>query len=175
MLSLFKTIDSILDRITMYRVVLYYCMTLLVVALFASALHMLPFSPLQLLFSTAVLLVVALITNKIFAWSYDAPVNAESVYITALILALIITPQSPFKASFVIFLLWVCALAMASKYVFAIERKHLFNPAAIAVVITAFAMGMGASWWVGGNLPLMAFVIAGGFLVVRKIQRFDLA
>ncbi len=63
---------------------------------------------------------------------------------------------------------------MASKYLLAIGKKHVFNPAAIAVVITAFTMGQFASWWVGGNLPMMAFVVVGGLLITRKLQRFDL-
>ena len=64
---------------------------------------------------------------------------------------------------------------MASKYIFTIEKKHIFNPAAFAVAVTALAFGQTASWWIGGNIPMMAFVIVGGLLVMRKIQRFDLA
>ncbi len=31
-----------------------------------------------------------------------------------------------------------------------------------------------ATWWVGGNLPLLPVVLIGGVLIVRKLQRFDL-
>lgn len=71
------------------------------------------------------------------------PTNVESVYITALILALIFDPaQSP--GSFQL-LGWAAILAMASKYLLALKRKHIFNPAAVAAVITAFALGESTS------------------------------
>jgi ferredoxin-NADP reductase/Na+-translocating ferredoxin:NAD+ oxidoreductase RnfD subunit len=168
-------IDNFLNRITMYRLVLYYLFGLLAVAMVFGAFGILPYSPVAILFTTVFLLLVAWCANGLLAAAFKAHQNAESAYITALILALIITPGSPTDASFVIFLIWAGVLAMASKYILSLDKKHVFNPAAIAVLITAFAIGQSASWWVGGNLPLMAFVIIGGFLIVRKIQRFDLA
>ncbi len=36
-----------------------------------------------------------------------------------------------------------------SLYILSLNNKHIFNPAAIAVVITSFALGESASWWVG--------------------------
>ncbi|MDE2019364.1 MAG: RnfABCDGE type electron transport complex subunit D [Patescibacteria group bacterium] len=167
-------IDKLLNKITMYRLVLYYLIILLVIAGIFGAIGWLPYSPFALAFSTGALIVIALITNKIFAEAFKTQTNSESAYITALILALIITPIFWTDLNGIIFLAWTAILAMASKYILAIRKKHLFNPAAFAVALTAFTIGQSASWWVGGNLPLMAFVLAGGFLVVRKIQRFDL-
>ena len=167
-------IDNFLNRITMYRLVLYYLFGLLVVAVVFGAFGILPYSPVDIIFTTVFLLFVAWVANGLLAAIFKAHQNAESAYITALILALIITPGSPASASFVIFLIWAGVLAMASKYILSLDKKHIFNPAAVAVLITALAIGQSASWWVGGNLPLMAFVIVGGFLIVRKIQRFDL-
>jgi ferredoxin-NADP reductase len=63
---------------------------------------------------------------------------------------------------------------MASKFIFAIGRKHLFNPAAFGVVLPAFLLDHPATWWVGGNLPLLPLVLIGGVLIVRKLHRFDL-
>jgi Na+-transporting NADH:ubiquinone oxidoreductase subunit NqrB len=62
---------------------------------------------------------------------------------------------------------------MASKYVLAIRRKHIFNPAAIAVALTAFTLNQAASWWVG-TFAMMPFVVVGGLLVARKMARWDL-
>ena len=166
-------IDNFLNKITMYRLVLYYLCALVAIALIFGALGILPYNPLTLLFSLAVLLAVAWITNKLFSHAFDAHANVESVYITALILALIITPVSITDGAGIWFLVWAAVWAMASKFLLAVDRKHFFNPAAIAVVITAFFMGQYASWWVGGNIPMMAFVIIGGLLITRKIQRFD--
>jgi ferredoxin-NADP reductase len=106
---------------------------------------------------------------------FNVPPNTESLYITALILALIITPQSPSRhfAAGLAFAVWVGVWAMASKYILAIRRKHVFNPAALAVALAAFTLNQAASWWVG-TPAMMPFVLVGGLLVVRKIARFDL-
>ena len=60
-----------------------------------------------------------------------------------------------------------------SKYMLALYGKHIFNPAAIAVVITAFALGEPASWWVGTGSMLPAVVI-GGLLIVRKVRQEEM-
>ena len=49
-----------------------------------------------------------------------------------------------------------CALAMASKYLLAFHKKHVFNPAAFGVAVTGLVFGGYASWWVGGNLATPA-------------------
>ncbi|HUC31699.1 MAG TPA: RnfABCDGE type electron transport complex subunit D [Candidatus Paceibacterota bacterium] len=168
-------IDRFLNKITMYRLVMYYLIILLAIAAVFGAVGILPYNPIAIIFSTLFLLVIAWVVNGILARVMNAHPNVESVYITALILALIITPGMPTDTSTIIFLAWVAVLAMASKYVFAIDKKHIFNPAAFAVAVTALAFNQSASWWIGGNLPMMAFVVIGGLLVLRKIQRFDLA
>jgi ferredoxin-NADP reductase len=167
-------IDRFLNNITMYRLVMYYLIILLAIAAIFGTFGILPYNPIAIVFSTLFLLVVAWAANGILARIMNAHPNTESVYITALILALIITPGMPNNVATVIFLAWAAVLAMASKYVFAIDKKHIFNPAAFAVAVTALAFGQTASWWIGGNVPMMAFVIIGGLLILRKIQRFDL-
>ncbi len=167
-------IDNILNRITMYRLVLYYLVVLIVAAFAFSFFGMLPFDPTALAFSTILILLVCSATNWIFARVFSAQTNIESVYITALILALIITPVTAADHAGVGFLVFVSVWAMASKYLFAIGKKHLFNPAAFAVALTALVINQPATWWIGGNFALLPFVIVGGLLVVRKLQRFDL-
>jgi ferredoxin-NADP reductase/Na+-translocating ferredoxin:NAD+ oxidoreductase RnfD subunit len=167
-------IDNILNRVTMYRLVLYYLAVLLLAAFVFGFFGVLPYDPAALAFSTFVILCVSWATNWIFARTFQAETNVESVYITALILALIISPVTATDTAGVGFLIFASVWAMASKYLFAIGKKHLFNPAAFAVALTAVAISAPATWWVGGNLPLLPFVLAGGLLVVRKIQRFDL-
>jgi ferredoxin-NADP reductase/Na+-translocating ferredoxin:NAD+ oxidoreductase RnfD subunit len=167
-------IDTFLNRITMYRLVMYYLMILVGVAAVFGAAGWLPYNPFDLLFEGIFLLVACWSFNGIIAWTFRAHPNSESAYITALILTLIVTPQPPSENSYIVFLIILAASAMGAKYILAINRKHIFNPAAFAVAASAILSGPAASWWVGGNLPLMAFVLAGGFLVVRKIQRFDL-
>ena len=168
-------IDNVLNRVTMYRLVLYYLIFLVVAATALSLFGLLPFQPVDLLASTSVLVTVCWLSNRILAKAFKVPANAESLYITALILALLITPQSPSKyfAAGSASVIWVGALAMASKYILAIRRQHIFNPAALAVALSAFTLSRAASWWLG-TFAMLPFVLAGGLLVARKIARFDL-
>jgi hypothetical protein len=87
-----KTIDNLLDKFTMYRVVLYYLLLLLGVAFVYCAVGILHFNPFALLFSAVFLVATVWASNKLFAITFGAPANVESAYISALILALIITP-----------------------------------------------------------------------------------
>lgn len=166
-----KFIDSFLNKTTMYRLILYYLIFLLVAAAGLGFFKIIDVSPYTLLFSTLFLLAVSWITNQIFSYFFEAPTNVESLYITALILALIITPAQSTGA--LIFLAWAAIWAMASKYIIAIRHKHIFNPVAFAVALTAITIGYSASWWVG-TLPMVPFVLIGGILIVRKIRRWDL-
>lgn len=76
----------------MYRIVLYSLIALIGYSIILSILEVLHYLPSAIVFSCLFILSVSLATNKLFAYFYKAPTNAESVYITALILALIISP-----------------------------------------------------------------------------------
>ncbi len=163
-------IDKFLNSITMYRLLLYYLILLLAVAFIYSIFGILPFTPFSLVASSLVLVAVSYVTNKIFEKLFKVQTNIESNFITALILALIITPAKGVTDFF--FLIVAAILAMASKYILNIRGKHIFNPAAIALVITAFTIHGYASWWVG-TLAMLPWILFG-VLIVRKIRRFDL-
>lgn len=170
-----KLIDNILNRVTMYRLVLYYLIFLAAAALALSFFGFLPFQPIDLVVTLSVLVLVCWIANGAFAKVFGVPANTESLYITAFILALIITPRSPWRflaAGWAVFL-WAGVWAMASKYILAIRRKHIFNPAALGVALAALTLNQAASWWVGTPAMLL-FVLFGGVLVARKMARWDL-
>jgi ferredoxin-NADP reductase/Na+-translocating ferredoxin:NAD+ oxidoreductase RnfD subunit len=167
-------VDDILNRITMYRLALYYLIGLLLVAFVLSLSGVLSYSPAGLVGTVVILCALCWGANTVFARVFKVPVNAESFWITALILALIITPiKSWGDTHYIIFIGWAAILAMASKYILAINKKHIFNPAAFAVALTAFTLNQSASWWVGTSV-MLPFVIIGGLLLVRKLQRWDL-
>jgi glycine betaine catabolism B len=165
-----KLIDDFLNNITMYRLVLYELIGLILISVVFSFTGNIPYSPASIIISTLFLVFVAWITNSLFSKVFNAPTNTESAYITALILALIISPMKS-NADF-IFLFWAAFWGMAGKYIFAIGRKHIFNPAAIAVVLTSFVIGQSASWWIGTSI-MAPFIAVGGLLIVRKIRRED--
>lgn len=167
-----KPVDNLLNRITMYRLVLYLLIGISLISLVISSFHLLPFGPIAFLFSLSFILFISKYSNDLFARIFQAPViNTESVYITGLILALIISPPSSFND--LPFLFWAALLATASKYILCLGHKHLFNPAAIAVVLTAVGFGASASWWIGN--PYLALPVAvSSLLIIRKIHRQDL-
>ncbi len=166
-------IDNFLNKITMYRLVLYSLIFLWLCGLILSLFNQITFGPLELLFSLVVILSSCLGINKIFGFIYRAPSNTESSYITAFILSLVLGPESISWRSFLM-LAAMGGLAIASKYIIAIHRKHLFNPAAFAMVAGFYLFNYYPSWWVG-DASMIWFVIIVGLLITRKIQRFDLA
>jgi ferredoxin-NADP reductase len=169
-----RFIDSILNKITMYRLALYELIFLLLAAGVLGFFHLVSYNPLYIAYSVVVIFAVAWIVNKIFAYFYDAPSNPESTWITALILALLISPPASFgDFQFLSLAFWAAAIAVASKYIFAIKEKHIFNPAAFGIAATALFLGQSASWWVG-TLWMLPFVAVGGFLLARKIRHLDL-
>ncbi|MFZ2560689.1 MAG: hypothetical protein WAW91_03660 [Candidatus Nanoperiomorbaceae bacterium] len=161
-------LSKLIDRVTMYQLLLYYLVAILLLAAFLGSIGVIAYSPFAILGSAAVTVIVAYVTNCIFAWAYEAPSNPLSAVLTALILALIITPsQSIDGLSFIII---ASGVAVASKYILAIKHQHIFNPAAIAVVLTSFLAGDSASWWVGST-ALAPLVIIGGIVLVKKVRK----
>ena len=71
-------IDYVLDRVTMYRLVLYVLFAFIAVAAGLAYFKLLPFTPLELLASTALLLVICWAMNTIFAFLFRIPTNIES-------------------------------------------------------------------------------------------------
>ncbi|MGE5072558.1 MAG: oxidoreductase, partial [Anaerolineae bacterium] len=108
-------IDNLLNRVTMYRLVLYYLIGLVAAAVILSFEHVMAYDPYAMLFSTAFILAVCTLTNFLFSRAFDVAANVESTAISALIMALIISPISGYGDLW--FLFWASVLAMASKYI----------------------------------------------------------
>ena len=163
--------NKFLNQTTMYRLVLYFLIVLNLVTIFASSLGILPYKPLDILLSTLILVVSSWLVNKALAKYLSVYTNPESSLITALILALIVGPFNPIAN--IAFLVTLAAVAITSKYILAVKKRHIFNPAAVAVVISIVVLGQGASWWIG-NVFMLAFVALGGILILTKIKRFTM-
>ena len=171
MLINMKFIDSILNKITMYKLTLYYLILLVGAAVVLSFLKILSYNPLDILINSLLAVIVCYIANYIFAKIVGAITNSESVYITALILALIIPVKYPVNIAFMV---GASILAMAAKYLLTVEKRHLFNPAAVSVAaISLLSPEHTATWWIGTPV-MLPFVLVGGLLLVRKIKREDM-
>ncbi len=166
-----KGLDSLLNRVTIYRLMLYFLFALWTIALIFSFLKILPYDFINLFLTSIFIVFACLSFNQIFAKISKVSPNIESQLITGYILAFIVGPLE-FLPN-VLFLMLVSAIAMASKYVLLFRKQHFFNPAALAVVITAIFLGRGASWWIGDPL-MLPFVLIFGLVMVRKLKRFHL-
>ncbi len=171
---MFNYIDRKLSSITMYRLVMYYLMAILFYAVILSNLGYLKYDSFFIIVSVAYITFFSWVTNIFFSKIFKAPINLESVYITALILVFVITPpKSFFDLYFLLFAFLSSVFAIASKYIFAIKKKHIFNPVAVGIFTAGIVSGQAASWWIG-NVYMVPVVIIFGVLLLRKILRFEL-
>ncbi len=164
----FKWIDPLINKVTMYRLLIYYLIGLLLVAAGFSSVGILHLSAIDIVISSVLLVSASYVINKILAYFFKTSVNPESSIITGLILALIMPPS--LNGYGLLFVLAAAGLAMASKYLITYHKKHIFNPAAVAVFLTAIGPHQSADWWVA-TTSMFPFVLIGGLLIIRKVRR----
>jgi Na+-translocating ferredoxin:NAD+ oxidoreductase RnfD subunit len=95
-----------------------------------------------------------------------------SALLTALFVASILSVDESWLV-----IAWTSALAVLGKRILTNGREHLFNPAALALILAPIAFGSGESWWGAlGDAPwvwLIALIAAGAFMVDR-LNKFPL-
>jgi len=164
-----QTLDAVLNRITMYRVVLYGLMGLLAIAEVLALTGALSISAGGLALSIVALGVSSYISNTLIAKFLHAATNSESWLISALILACILPPATtPARLGL---MLLAGAVAMASKYVLVYRGSHVFNPVALAAFVMSITGLLPATWWVATPVlaPFTAILALG---VLRKQRKF---
>jgi len=169
-----RFIDQWIGRTTMYRLVLYYLLALLGGAFLLGMFRTLAIDPTALVFSAVLVTAACWVANLVFARVFGAVPNHESVYITAVILTLILDPTTATNLPGVGLLLFASVWAMASKFILAARRRHIFNPAAIGVALPGLLLAQPATWWISTVTPLLPVILIGGLLLIRKLRRFDL-
>ena len=161
-------------RILTYRLALYYLTAILVVGLGLSAFDIVHQPVLNLAWSAALSLVTCLAVNAAFAYVFGADTNWESVCISAIIIVLIISPAAPNDLAGSGFIALVAAWAMASKYLIATSKKHIFNPACFGAVLVGMSLHRTVSWWVGDNITLLPVILLGGALMLQRLRYFEM-
>jgi len=155
----------------MYRLVLYALLLLAAYSILLSFTGAVFYSAKAQMISLTLILAACLIVNFIFSKIYGAPTNIESTFITALILFFVMPLEENFRDA-----MWLVisgVIAIASKYIIAYKKKHIFNPAAFGAAFVTFTQGSGAIWWVA-NSSLLPLTLILGLIVVKKIRRFNL-
>ena len=71
------------------------------------------------------------------AWEFPS-----GALLTGLIVAMILTPQEPWFVP-----ACTSAIAVLSKYLFRTRSANIFNPAALAIVVTFYPFHTGQNWW----------------------------
>jgi len=168
---MFRTIDSLLNKITMYRLLCYGLGLLTFFCIMLALTGTLSFSAGGMMLSLGLLLVSSFVTNWALAHIWKIPSNSESWLISSLILFFILPQATTVERAAFIFMAGV--IAMASKYLINWQGKHIFNPAAFAASVLSTTGLMGVTWWVGSSL-LWPFTLIFGLLVVRKTRKFPL-
>jgi ferredoxin-NADP reductase len=166
-----KTIDAFLNRLTMYKIVLYGLLVLLVIADILAWTGVLSIGPVALLVSGVVLGATCYIANELLGRLYHAPRNSESYLITALILTCILPPADSVHRALLVALTGV--IAMASKYLLTWRGSHFLNPAATGALVMSVAGLLPATWWVATPavvIPTSLLALA----VLRKQRKFQL-
>jgi enediyne biosynthesis protein E5 len=93
--------------------------------------------------------------------------------LSGLIVAFVLGPLEPHWVTFT-----VAALATVSKHVIASKQGHVFNPAALALVVSVPLFGTGQSWWGAlANAPAfwLILLLAGGAFILERLNKFPLA
>jgi len=165
-------VDKQLDKLTSYKLVLYFLYVLVAWGLLGSLFKKVGFQWYDILLSVIVLAVVCRGINMLVSKFMNIPRNVESDLITALILALILSPGSSLNDYLILAI--AAAVAMLSKYILTISRWHIFNPAALGAFVSSEVFHHYASWWVGTSF-ITPVVFVGGMLVLRKMKRFIMA
>ena len=154
-----------LYTIPLYRFVLYCLIVLAGITLaYGAAGVMNPGGSAQLL-TLVMIMLVSIIVNALWAHVLNIKNDWESTSITALILFFIFTP--PVNTLEKIFLIIASALAVSSKYLFTVKKRHLFNPVAVAAVLGGLVGIQNFGWWVGNSAMVIPMVLVGVLIVLR--------
>lgn len=96
----------------------------------------------------------------------------DGALISALLVAMVLSAQQPWR-----FTAATGAIAIVSKYAFRTRAANVFNPAALAIVVTNYTFSTGQSWWGAlPNLPLLvqSAVVLSGMFIADRVNRVPL-
>jgi ferredoxin-NADP reductase/Na+-translocating ferredoxin:NAD+ oxidoreductase RnfD subunit len=165
------TLKALINKVTMYRLVAYGLGVLFGCSLVLSSLDILPFTPLNLATSAAVLCGSAFLTSILLSKLYKVPANSESVLITSLILVFVLNPARELHQ--LAGLAAAGVLAVSLKYLVSWQGKQIFNPAVLAIIVVVSLEIGRATWWVG-SASLAPLTLVLGLLIVAKVRRSDM-
>ena len=151
----------------MLRTTVYGLLAILVYAVIWGFFGGLPYTGWEILLSSGVLCLTCVVTNTIFSFLLKIKTKTDSTLISALILTLVLSPTD------ISVIVLAGLIAISSKYILVIKKKHIFNPAAISLFILSLLKFGSVVWWVG-SMVMLPVVMVVGLLILRKLRRFNL-
>ncbi len=175
-----SALDTALGRQSIYRVVSGVLVVWGVVAIVLSAVGQLDgtiFPVRAMLVTALVLLGASLAASELLGRLFRSRPQRESAVITALILWFLYWPTT--DVARLGWLVGIAVAAQASKYLFAWRGRHLFNPAAVGVLLAAILTWLldhpiaapYTSWWIASE-PLLPWVVLGSVVILWRVRRF---
>lgn len=155
-------VETVLGRVTMYRLVLTVLAVLAAYSLVLELLGWLTFGLPEMAAHLVICLGTTYAANKALAALFRIPRHPESSLITGLLLYFLFWPS--FTPSDIAGTVMACVLASLSKYVLAWRGRHIFNPAAAGAFLAGLTGLNIATWWAA--TPAMLFVLVPGVLLV---------
>lgn len=146
-----------LNSISMYRLMSISLTILLVSAIVLSFVGLLDYSPLALIASAGVFVLVVPLASIAIGRIIGVYSHHESSYITALILSFLFTPSV--STQWLLIASVIGIIAAASKYLVVYGGRHIFNPAALAAVVAGVTGIAFATWWVATPLLLPVTIL----------------
>lgn len=114
-------------------------------------------------------LILRIIRHRLTRHKWEFPSGAV---LTAMFVAMVLSAREPWYV-----IASTSALAVISKYVLRTRAGNIFNPAALAIVITFYIFHTAQSWWGAlPNLPLAAIVVlmATGIFITDRVNKTPL-
>ncbi|GHD42918.1 FAD-dependent oxidoreductase [Mycetocola manganoxydans] len=167
-----RRLETALGRVSMYRLVTVLLVALAVLSGVLSLTGALFFTPLELAAGFAVAVGVSMGSSWLVSRIFRVTSHPESAMITGLLLFFIFRPS--IEPADLAGTAVAAIVATASKYLLAVRRRHIFNPAAIGAVVVGVT-GLGVSWWWVASGAMLPAVVLAGFLVLYRTRRVALA
>ena len=117
----------------------------------------------------AAVVAAMLVDAPILRWREGEWVFPDGALLSGMFVAMILSSHERWWVAAVI-----AAVAVVSKYIFRTQRANVFNPAALALVVTFYPFGTGQSWWGAlPELPLPAIVLlfATGIFITQRVNK----
>jgi Na+-translocating ferredoxin:NAD+ oxidoreductase RnfD subunit len=117
-------------------------------------------------------IVAAIMDVVALRWTRDDWEFPSGAVLTGLLVAMVLTPQEPWYVG-----ACTSAAAIGSKYAFRTRSANIFNPAALALVVTFYVFHTGQSWW--GALPelsslALAVLFGTGAFIADRVNKIPL-